>query len=97
VIAAIDGARGQFLRAELATCRAVFPRVELFKLDASADSTGNLVIVAFKSAAEPNWTSDDPDTAARLSHRWIRPFKLTEPLLTDEFAAVEVYLMRTCF
>ena len=53
VISAIDGVRGRFLRAELATYRAVFPRVELFRLDRSADVAGNVVIVAFKSAEEP--------------------------------------------
>jgi spermidine synthase len=94
VISAIDGVRGQFLRAELATYRAVFPRVEIFKLNGSAEVPGNVVIVAFKSAAEPKWTSDEPDTSARLSHRWTRPVEVTEPVLTDDFAPVEIYLMR---
>jgi len=94
MISAIDGPRGQFFRAELATYRAVFPRVETFKLNGSADVPGNVVLVAFKSPAEPKWTSDDPETTARLSHRWVRPVKLDEPVLTDDFAPVEIYLMR---
>lgn len=97
VISAIEGERGQFLRAELATYRAVFPRVELFKLNGSASVPGNAIIAAFKSAEEPKWTSEDPETAARLSHRWTRPVSLDKPVLTDEFAPVEVYLMRTYF
>jgi spermidine synthase len=94
VISAIDGERGQFFRAELATYRAVFPRVETFKLNDSADIPGNVVMVAFKGGAEPRWTSDDPDTVARLSHRWTRPVELDKPVLTDDFAPVEIYLMR---
>jgi len=94
VISAIDGARGQFFRAELATYRAVFPRVEAFKLNDSADIPGNVVIVAFKSAAEPKWSSDDPDMLARLAHRWTRRVDVDKPVLTDDFAPVEVYLMR---
>lgn len=42
-------------------------------------------------------TSDDPDTAAQVSHRWTRAVKLTEPVLTDEFAPVEVYLIERTF
>jgi spermidine synthase len=94
VLSAIDGERGQFFRAELATYRAVFPRVEVFKLNDSADIPGNVVIVAFKSAAEPRWSSDDPDMMARLSHRWTRQVAVDKPVLTDDFAPVEVYLMR---
>jgi predicted membrane-bound spermidine synthase len=94
VISAIDGIRGQFFRAELATYRAVFPHVEAFKLDDSADIPGNVIIVAFKSAAEPRWFSDDPAMMARLSHRWTRPVAMDKPVLTDDFAPVEVYLMR---
>ena len=94
VLSAIDGERGQFFRAELATYRAVFPRVEVFKLNDSADIPGNVVLVAFKSAAEPRWSSGDPDMAARLSHRWTRPVALDKPVLTDDFAPVEVYMMR---
>ena len=94
VISAIDGERGQFFRAELATYRAVFPRVEAFKLRDGANVPSNVVIVAFKSAEEPDWTSDDPATLAQLSHRWTRPVELDRPVLTDDFAPVEVYLMR---
>jgi hypothetical protein len=89
--------RGQFFRAELTTYRAVFPHVEAFKLNDSADVPGNVIIAAFKSSAEPRWSSDDPEMAARLAHRWTRPVQADEPVLTDDFAPVEVYLMRLSF
>jgi len=97
LMSAIDGVRGQFLRAELATYRAVFPQVEVFKLNGSADIPGNVIIVAFKSRAERRWSSDDPEMAARLAHRWTRPVEVDEPVMTDDFAPVEVYLMRLAF
>jgi spermidine synthase len=94
LITAIDGVRGQFFRAELATYRAVFPRVEAFKLNGSAETPGNVMLVAFKNAAAPRWTSDDPAIMSQLSHRWTRPVAMDKPVLTDDFAPVEVYLMR---
>jgi spermidine synthase len=97
VMSAVYGPRGRFLRAELATYRSVFPRVEIFKLSDEADTIGNVVMVAFKNPAEPTWTSDEPDLAARLSRRWIRPIQMDVPALTDDYSPVEVYMMRWFF
>src|SRR5579864_1333474 len=97
VMSAVYGPRGRFLRAELATYRSVFPRVEVFKLNDDPESIGNVIIVAFKNPAEPRWTSDDPEITARLSRRWNRPIPSDVPILTDDFAPVEVYMMRWFF
>ncbi|HKW98665.1 MAG TPA: fused MFS/spermidine synthase [Bryobacteraceae bacterium] len=96
VMSAVYGPRGRFLRAELATYRSVFPRVEIFKLNDDPEAVGNVIIVAFKNASTPRWTSDDPAISTRLSHRWTRPIPMDLPVLTDDYAPVEVYMMR-CF
>jgi len=97
VMSAVYGPRGRFLRAELATYRTVFPRVEIFKLNDDPESVGNVIIVAFKNPAEPRWTSDDPEIAPRLARRWTRPIPMDVPILTDDYAPVEVYMMRWFF
>src|ERR1019366_5040759 len=43
------------------------------------------------------WTSDDPETAARLARRWTRPILMDTPVLTDDYAPVEVYMMKWFF
>ena len=97
VMSAVYGPKGRFLRAELATYRSVFPRVEIFKLNDDPESLGNVIMVAFKNPAEPQWTSDDPAIATRLSRRWTRPIPMDVPILTDDYAPVEVYMMRWFF
>lgn len=97
VMSAVYGPRGRFLRAELATYRSVFPRVEIFKLSDDPESLGNVIMVAFKNPAEPRWTSDDPEIAARLARRWTRPIPTDVPVLTDDYAPVEVYMMKWFF
>jgi spermidine synthase len=97
LMSAVYGPRGRFLRAELATYRSVFPRVEIVKLSDDPETIGNVVMVAFKNPVEPRWTSDDPETAARLARRWTRPILMDTPVLTDDYAPVEVYMMKWFF
>lgn len=93
VFSEIEGTRGRFLRAELATYRSIFPRVEMFNLGANPEALQNVMLVAFKDPAEPIWTSNDPDITAYLSHRWTEALENDAPVLTDDFAPVEVYRM----
>jgi len=91
-MSAIDGAQGRFLRAELATYRSVFPRVEVFKTSREGDRFANVMIAAFRSPAEPAWTSSDAETQRRLSTRWTRPIADDMAILTDDYAPVEIYM-----
>jgi spermidine synthase len=94
LVSAVNGSSGRFLRAELATYRSVFPRIEIFKLSDEPETVGNVILVAFKNPAEPRWTSDEPQTTARLSRRWMQPITMDLPVLTDDYSPVEVYMMR---
>jgi predicted membrane-bound spermidine synthase len=93
VLSEIEGTRGRFLRAEFATYKSIFPRVEMFNLGARSEAFQNVMLVAFKDPAEPVWASDDPDIAAYLSHRWTKGLENDTPILRDDFAPVEVYRM----
>jgi spermidine synthase len=93
LISGIEGTSGHFLRAEVATYRSIFPHVEIFNLGASPEDLQNVMLVALKDPAEPIWTSNDPDITTYLSHRWTRVLENDTPVLTDDFAPVEVYRM----
>lgn len=93
IISAIDGDKGQFVRAEYATYAAVFPQVHLFAVQGPQDGSAvqNLMLVALKSAIVPEWESADPQFQEFFSHRWMEPIATDVPVLTDNFAPVEYY------
>lgn len=92
LISAIEGDRGQFLRAEYATFKQVFPQVLLFAV-ASDDGakTQNLILVASKSRQPLDLKSPKPEIQRLLSRRWTKPIETDLPVLTDDFAPVENY------
>jgi spermidine synthase len=91
----LQGPRSRFFHAELATYRSVFPRVEVFPVESTAaDVSQNVILVGFKSSSEPRWTSDDARIREYLSHRYTQEVAYDTPILTDDFAPVEIYLLR---
>ncbi|MCX6781561.1 MAG: fused MFS/spermidine synthase [Candidatus Magasanikbacteria bacterium] len=95
IISAIDGDKGEFLRAEYKTYKSVFPDVQLFtvrKTD-SGFRVQNLIIVAMKKP-RVDWNSDDAQMATLLSYRWIKPIGDDLPVLTDDFAPTDNYLLK---
>lgn len=91
--AAISGDGNKFLNAELQTYRRIFPNVYLFKVNSDYNDTRlqNLIIVASKSAANPDWISSDPTIADLISHRYDADLQLADHILTDDLAPVEYY------
>ncbi|MDP2847877.1 MAG: fused MFS/spermidine synthase [Humidesulfovibrio sp.] len=95
-ISAAEGPKSRFYRALLATYRSVFPHVESFLLEPEdPTSTQNIILAAFKSAEAPNLSSKDPEYAAMLAMRYTpAPARPGDPpVLTDEFAPVDHYLL----
>jgi spermidine synthase len=94
ILSPVEGPGARFLRAEAATYRSVFPRVELFQVfSRPADQLQNVILAAFKSAAEPEWTSKDPEMQRYLARRLPHPLETEATILTDDFAPVEMYLI----
>ena len=93
-ISSVDGRKGQFLRAAVATLKKVFPRVYLFAVDSAEDGARvqNVVLVAFKSAKPPVLYSHDREFNAILHNLWIRDVPEDRPVLTDDFAPVDSYI-----
>lgn len=90
---AIRGPSSRFLQAEIATYRAVFDRVFLFKVDpdSSDEQTQNLIIVACKSDCSSVDSGTDPEISRLLSHLYTADFPLQMPILTDDLAPVEYF------
>ena len=96
-ISAIDGEKGEFLRAELATYKSIFPQAYIFPVNNpdNGDSVQNVILVALKSKNVPNFKNTDNDIKTCLSHLWNKNIATDMPILTDDFAPVEYYINKT--
>lgn len=90
---AISGPASRFLHAELATYRAVFPNVYLFKVNADYpdERLQNLMIVATAASESSALTSIDPEIASLLSHVYVIEPRPDAAIITDDLAPVEYY------
>jgi len=90
---AVTGEGSRFLQAELATYRAIFPYVSVYKVNAERtdESLQNLMIVAARGPIKPDDESADVITAELLSHRNAGEIAAGEPIITDDLAPVEYY------
>ncbi len=93
IISALEGEAGRFLRAEVATFKAVFPQIYLFPVADPRDRSRwqNIMLVALKSSSLPSLRSDDPELARLLTHLWTEPVAEDLPPLTDDHAPVDYY------
>lgn len=96
IISAIEGEKGEFLRAEYATFKAVFPQVYLFPVENASDGfkVQNIMLVALKSTKEPSFKSEDAELNQYLEHRWNKEIKMDMPILTDDYAPVDYYITK---
>jgi spermidine synthase len=94
ILAAIEGDKGRFLRAEYATFKAIFPQVYLYPVSypTSGMRWQNVMLVALKSSRPALLTSTDPELNELLSHRWLKPVAADLPPLTDDYAPVDRYI-----
>ena len=95
IYSAIQGDKGKFFRAAYATIKSVFPRVYVFPVQYPlyGEESQNIIIVALKSDAPPEIITSDPEMKKYLSHMWKYKIDCDLPVLTDEFAPVEHYLV----
>ncbi len=90
----LAGDSSLFLQAELATYRAVFPAVSVYKVDKSAPDSRlqNIIIVASKSADAVPQADENAKHGFLLSHLREVLVNADAPILTDDLAPVERYL-----
>ena len=96
LISAIEGDKGKFLRAEYATFRSVFSDVYIFPVRTTEHGQilQNVLLVALKKPLTKPLISDDREIQLYLDHLWSKPIPEDMPLLTDEFAPVDQYMMK---
>lgn len=96
IISSIEGETGEFLRAEYATFRAVFPQVFLFPVRTNVNGgvVQNVMLVALKSPVPPVMQSPVSEMNAYLGHLWKRPVAADMPILTDDHAPVDNYMLK---
>ena len=89
------GECSRFLQALAATYRAVFPRVLAFAVGNPRDPScwQNVMLAAFAAPEETSLASPDPDMSAMLARRFDVPVPASDPILTDDYAPVDRYIM----
>lgn len=94
IISSVEGYKGQFLRAEYKTFKEVFPEVYVFAVNTpDAYKAQNLMLVALKQKPV-SMESDDPELKIFLTHLWTKKITDDMPILTDDFAPVDNYLLK---
>lgn len=95
IISTLKGSGSDLLYAEYNTYKEVFPQVYIIPVYGliSPESPQNVMVVALKSSTEPSWIDSDPEQQARLDKRLVEPFPALPPVLTDDFAPTDRYMM----
>jgi hypothetical protein len=85
-----------FLRAEYATYKSVFPQVWLFPVSNPDIGTmaQNIMLVALKSGKWPSFRDNDRELRGYLAHLWTGDVISDLPVLTDDLAPVDNYIIR---
>jgi len=96
IISSIEGRQGQFLRAEYATYKSIFPHVYVFPVGSPHDGNAvqNILLVALKSEKEYPVNDADPVLHEYLQHLWKKNIETDMPILTDDFAPVDYYISK---
>jgi len=95
IISSIEGIKGKFFRAEYRTVKSVFPYVYVIPVTNHDDGNAvqNLLLVALKSEKGALFQSKNPEFNNYLSHLWKKEVLSDMPLLTDDFAPVDNYVL----
>ena len=95
LISSVNDDGGKFLRAEYHTYKEIFPQVYLLatKDPNDGEKFQNFIMVALKNNEEPKFKSINQDFNNYLANLWQRDIQNDMPILTDDFAPVEQYLI----
>jgi len=95
LLASPSGECSRFFQALVSTYAAVFPRVMSFAVEAHPDRScrQNIILAAFASSDDACLASTDPDISAMLASRVDVYPDATCPVLTDDYAPVDRYIM----
>lgn len=89
VVSALEGEKAEFLQAEFATFKSIFPQVyffQVYKMDSELPQ--NLILVALKNAQKPSFQSSNKELDDYLKNLYTGEIDSGQ-ILTDNFAPVE--------
>ena len=94
IVSSFIGEKSKFLQAEYITYKEIFPQVYLFKIDnTDPEEIQNVILIAFKTDKIPVFESEDDEIDKRLKKIWKDEIKAEVPILTDDHAPVDYYIM----
>lgn len=95
IISALEGEKAKFFQAEYKTYQEIFPQVYVFQVRnyVNPDQPQNLMLVALKSETPAPLTSNNTEFNTYLNNRWTKEIESDIPILTDDFAPVDQYIM----
>lgn len=93
IISSIEDSSGRLMQAEYATYAEIFDHVYLFPVQSPADGkkVQNIMLVAVKGDA-PVMNNSDKQIQSYLNHWWRKEIP-DGPILTDDYAPVEKYML----
>lgn len=96
LISSIDGVKGKLLRAELLTYQSIFPNVYIFTVGKKpSDRLQNLILIALKNSQTPTLKSSNLELNEYLSNLWEKNIEKDVPILTDEYAPIDQYIIES--
>jgi len=97
IISSIEGEKGQFLRAEYATYKSIFPNVYLFPVTHPdcGSIVQNIILIALKSEQKQVFNSNNLELNEYLKHLWNKEIKIDKSILIDDYAPVDYYISKT--
>jgi hypothetical protein len=96
IISGINGKKGEFLRAEIATYKRYFPHVYIFRVNnQDSHESQNIILIALKNTKRPAFESADRELSEYLRSVWRENIALDMPAITDDHAPVEYYKFRS--
>lgn len=95
IISSIEGETSKFLQAEYKTFKEIFPQIYIFPVQnpGQPDIIQNILVVALKSEIKPSFSSTNKELNQYLKHLYDQEIKSDLPVLTDEYAPVDQYIM----
>ena len=96
VISAVNGDKSDFFQSEFRTISEVFPQVLVFRVkDVGLSENQNLILVALKTKKEFSKVSEDNEINSYLSRQYDYKNDKQGLILTDDFAPVERFSLKT--
>ena len=97
IISSIEWDKWKFLRAEYATYKDVFPYVYIIPVSEnySGKRPVNIMLIAMKTAVWFDFSKNYWDMQQYLDNVWEKEIPLDIPVLTDNYAPVNAYILKT--